>query len=73
MITVSCNKLYGKVTSVAHSSKSCRVTIELSGTPEMTAGIMKESIVELGIEQGQEVCAEIHPTRICVGIGGDRP
>ncbi len=72
MIIASCNRLYGKVTSVAHSPQSCRVTIELSGTPELTAAIMKESIVELGIEQGQEVCAEIRKARMYVGVGPDQ-
>ncbi len=72
MITTSTSRLHGRVTSVAHSPQSCRITIELSGTPELTAAIMKETMVELGIEEGQEVTADLRAARISVNVVGER-
>jgi molybdopterin-binding protein len=65
------NTLWGEVTSVAHSANSCRITIELKGTLEQTAIIMKESTVELGILEGAQVCAEVDASSVLVGICQD--
>ena len=62
------NTLWGEVTSVTHSANSCRITIELKGTPDQTAVIMKESIVELGLLEGAKVCAEVDASNVLVGI-----
>ena len=60
--------LWGEVTSVMHSKNSCRITIELKGTTDQTAVIMKESTVEIGILEGAKVCAEVDATNIRVGM-----
>ncbi|MCU0962089.1 MAG: TOBE domain-containing protein [Pirellulaceae bacterium] len=65
--------LWGEVLSVNHSAKSCRIVIELKGTPESTAVIMKEATVEMGILAGAKVCAEVDATNIVLGVchGGE--
>jgi molybdopterin-binding protein len=60
--------LWGEVTSVMHSANSCRITIELKGTTEQTAMIMKESTVELGILEGAKVCAEVNAAKVLIGM-----
>ncbi len=71
MVFTSCMTLQGKVVAVDHHPQSCRVTIQLVGTPELTAGIMKEAMVELGIVEGQEVRAELEASRLMVGVDQD--
>jgi len=60
--------LWGEVTSVMHSANSCRITIELKGTTDQTAVIMKESTVELGILEGAKVCAEADASNVLIGM-----
>ena len=60
--------LWGEVTSVMHSANSCRITIELKGTPDQTAVIMKESTVEIGILEGAQVCAKADASNILIGV-----
>jgi molybdopterin-binding protein len=60
--------LWGEVLSVNHSSKSCRIVIELKGTPESTAVIMKEATVEMGILNGAKVCAEVDASNVVLGV-----
>ena len=60
--------LWGEVTSVMHSANSCRITIELRGTTDQTAAIMKESTVEIGIREGAQVCAEVDASNVVVGV-----
>ena len=67
MNMTACSILAGKITAVDHFPHSCRITIELSGTPRLTAGIMKESTVELGWVTGEQVCAEFDTSHLCVG------
>ncbi len=71
MVFTSCNTLQGKVTAVEHSALACRVTIELAGTPGMTAAIMKEAAVEMGLVEGQDVRVEVEASRLLVGVGQD--
>ncbi len=65
--------LWGEVLSVNHSAKSCRIVIELKGTLESTAGIMKEATVEMGIVEGAQICAEVGAPNIVLGVchGGE--
>ena len=60
--------LWGEVTSVMHSTNSCRITIELKGTLDQTAMIMKQSTVEIGIREGAQVCAEVDASHVAVGV-----
>ena len=62
------NTLWGEVTSVMHSANSCRITIELKGTPDQTAVIMKESTVEIGVLEGAKVCAEVDASNVLIGM-----
>lgn len=61
--------LRGEVLSVDHSAKSCRIVVELKGSPEFTAAIMKKATVEMGLLAGAPVCAEIDATHIVLGVG----
>lgn len=60
--------LWGEITSVTHSANSCRITIELKGTPDQTAMIMKEATVEIGIREGAQVCAEAGASHVVAGV-----
>jgi molybdopterin-binding protein len=60
--------LAGEVIAVTHSADSCRITIELKGTPAVTAVLMKQSLVELGVVEGAEVCADVDASSVLVGI-----
>ena len=71
MLTRERHTLWGEVLSVTHSARSCRITIELKGTPDMTAMIMKESTVEIGLAEGAIVCAEVDASNVLVGICPD--
>ncbi|MHB0955182.1 MAG: TOBE domain-containing protein [Pirellulaceae bacterium] len=68
MLTRERTTLWGEVLSVTHSANSCRITIELKGTPDMTAMIMKESSVEIGLAEGATVCAEVDASSVLIGI-----
>jgi molybdopterin-binding protein len=57
MLTRERTTLWGEVLSVTHSANSCRITIDLKGTPDMTAMIMKESTVEIGLAEGAKVAS----------------
>lgn len=63
--------LAGEVISVTHSADSCRITIELKGTPAVTAALMKQSLVELGVVEGAPVCADVSASSVLVGICHD--
>jgi molybdopterin-binding protein len=71
MLTRERTTLWGEVLSVTHSANSCRITIDLKGTPDMTAMIMKESTVEIGLAEGATVCAEVDASTVLVGICPD--
>ena len=49
MQTVTHKKWHGKITAVDQHPRNCRITIELSGLPAETAGLMKESVVEMEV------------------------
>ena len=60
--------LVGEVIAVTHSADSCRITIELKGTPAVTAVLMKQSLVELGVVEGAQVCANANASSVLVGM-----
>lgn len=61
------HRLCGMVTSVSHGPTSCRITIELAGTLDRTAVLMKESKVEWGLVEGAHVCVEADASQVLVG------
>lgn len=61
-------KLTGEVISVNHSADSCRITIELKGSPAQTAAIMKQSVAELGVVEGALVCAQVDTAQVLVDV-----
>ena len=65
------NTLWGEVLSVTHSASNCRITIELKGTPDMTAMIMKESTVEIGLAEGATVYADVDASNVLIGVCPD--
>ncbi len=60
--------LTGEVIAVTHSADSCRITIELKGTPAVTAALMKHSLAELGVVDGAQVCANVNASSVLVGM-----
>lgn len=50
--------LQGEILSVTHSARSCRLVIELQGAPEMTAMLMKEAAVKIGLTENAVVLAK---------------
>lgn len=66
------NRLVGEVLSVTHSATNCRITIELAGTPEITAALMKQSLVELGVMEGAQVCADVDASSVLIGMCRDQ-
>ncbi|MHB8971647.1 MAG: TOBE domain-containing protein [Pirellulaceae bacterium] len=71
MLTRERTTLWGEVLSVTHSANSCRITVELKGTPDMTAMIMKESTVEIGLAEGATVYADVDASNILIGVCPD--
>lgn len=49
MSTALCKKHLGRILAVHHETHRCRLEIELSESLEVTAGLMKESLVELEV------------------------
>jgi molybdopterin-binding protein len=62
------SKLTGEVISVSHSAESCRITIELKGSPSQTAAVMKQSLAEFGIAEGTPVCAQVDSSQVLVEV-----
>ncbi len=50
--------LQGEILSVTHSARSCRLVIELQGAPEMTAMLMKEATVKIGLAEHAVILAK---------------
>ncbi len=72
MQTSPVTTLSGEVIAVTHSANSCRITIELKGTPADTASLMKQSVVQLGFLEGQPVSARVGGEQVLVGVCGNR-
>ncbi len=62
------NTLAGEVISVTHTANSCRITIELKGTPATTAALMKQSAVQWGFIEGKQVSARLEASHVLVGV-----
>jgi molybdopterin-binding protein len=70
MLTSSRNALVGEIISVTHTADSCRITIELQGTPAVTASLMKQRLVELGLMEGAPVLARVDAPNVLIGLCG---
>jgi hypothetical protein len=63
--------LQGEILSVTHSARSCRLVIELQGTPEMTAMLMKEATVKIGLAENAVVRATPSAKHVTLAVCPD--
>ena len=64
------NTLTGEIISVTHTADDCRITIELKGSPALTASLMKQRLVELGIVERAPVTAHVGTSHVLVDLCG---
>jgi len=57
--------------SVTHSARSCRLVIELKGTPDMTAMLMKEATVQIGLAEKAVVLANAGAKHVTLTVCPD--
>ncbi|WP_298498621.1 molybdopterin-binding protein [uncultured Methanobrevibacter sp.] len=61
------NQLEGKVTNVELGAVMANIKIEISEPNTITAVITKESAENLGLKEGDDVCALIKSTEVIIG------
>ena len=61
------NQLEGKVTNVDLGAVMANIKIEITEPNVITAVITKESAENLGLSEGDEVCALIKSTEVIIG------
>jgi len=61
------NQLKGKIVSVDKGAVMANVKIEVTEPGTVTAAITKESVENLGLSEGDEVCAIIKSTEVIIG------
>ncbi|MBQ2961350.1 TOBE domain-containing protein [Methanobrevibacter sp.] len=61
------NQLKGKVTKVELGAVMANIKIEITDPNVITAVITKESAENLGLTEGDDVCAIIKSTEVIVG------
>ncbi|WP_305513862.1 MULTISPECIES: TOBE domain-containing protein [unclassified Methanobrevibacter] len=61
------NQLKGKIVSVDKGAVMANVKIEVTEPSTVTAAITKESVENLGLSEGDEVCAIIKSTEVIIG------
>ena len=61
------NQLNGKVTDVELGAVMANIKIEVSEPNTITAVITKESAENLGLSEGDDVCAIIKSTEVIIG------
>ncbi|MBQ6099936.1 MAG: TOBE domain-containing protein [Methanobrevibacter sp.] len=61
------NQLEGKVTNVELGAVMANIKIEITEPNVITAVITKESAENLGLSEGDEVCALIKSTEVIIG------
>ena len=61
------NQLNGKITNIELGAVMANIKIEISEPNTITAVITKESAENLGLSEGDDVCAIIKSTEVIVG------
>ena len=61
------NQLEGKITNVELGAVMANTKIEISEPNTITAVITKESAENLGLSEGDDVCAIIKSTEVIIG------
>lgn len=61
------NQLKGKIVSVDKGAVMANVKIEVTEPSTVTAAITKESVENLDLSEGDEVCAIIKSTEVIIG------
>jgi molybdopterin-binding protein len=61
------NQLQGKITNVELGAVMANIKIEISEPNTITAVITKESAENLGLSEGDDVCAIIKSTEVIIG------
>ena len=61
------NQLNGKITKVELGAVMANIKIEISQPGTITAVITKESAENLGLSEGDDVCAIIKSTEVIIG------
>ena len=61
------NQLEGKITNVEFGAVMANIKIEISEPNTITAVITKESAENLGLSEGDDVCAIIKSTEVIIG------
>ena len=65
------NKLRGKVTELTPGAVNTVVTIQLNGSPTITAVITNEAVNDLELAVGGDACAVVKASSVMVGICND--
>ena len=61
------NQLNGKITNVELGAVMANIKIEVNEPAVITAAITKESVENLGLAEGDDVCAIIKSTEVIIG------
>ena len=61
------NQLEGKITNVELGAVMANIKIEISEPKTITAVITKDSAENLGLSEGDDVCAIIKSTEVIIG------
>ena len=61
------NQLEGKITNVELGAVMANIKIEISEPNTITAVITKDSAANLGVTEGDDVCAIIKSTEVIIG------
>ena len=61
------NQLAGKIVGVEKGAVMANVKIEVTEPGVITAAITKESVENLGLKDGDDVCAIIKSTEVIIG------
>ena len=61
------NQLEGKITNVELGAVMANIKIEISEPNTITAVITKDSAENLGLSEGDDVCAIIKSTEVIIG------
>ena len=61
------NQLKGKVQNVDKGAVMANIKIEVTEPSTITAAITKESVENLGLIEGDDVCAIIKSTEVIIG------
>lgn len=62
------NKLCGRVQSVTRGDVNAKVVIELSSPNTVVAVVTADAVEELGLSEGDEVCAVVKASEVLLGV-----